>query len=342
MKNLIVLLFAAFVAMSSQDNQKKRVLVLGIDGLRGDVLHGLLKNGQTPGMESLARKGLYVPCEAADSEECARAHGGTNAGRPFKWMTSPGWASVLTGVDNDKHKIRENGRRAQSVFSRTTKKYPTFLKLAKDNGYTVAATGVGAFLSSHKNKKISYGILDFECGVKKRKPIVSVDATSSCNLDYRYSLRSKDPNRDSLMASWVGDLISNGKADVIFPVFDQVDAAGHDHGFGFREGYQKSIKKTDLLVQDLLDLVESRSINNNECWLVVLTSDHGGHTIFGHGIHGRNRFTDSAVPFMMRTFCKEDLLKERHHPVTHMDVHNTVMHFLGLPAKAPDSKVQGF
>ena len=79
------------------------------------------------------------------------------------------------------------------------------------------------------------------------------------------------------MANTAYAWIKSGEYDLIFVDFDDCDSTGHSYGFdGYKPEYSQAVRDTDawmgILVEALIDVAES----NDEEWLVVVTSDHGG------------------------------------------------------------------
>ena len=77
-------------------NKVKRVLVIGIDGVRPDAL----KEANTPNLDALISNGTVT----------YNAYVGGDLGTSTEQITSsgPGWSSILTGVWRDKHNVRNN------------------------------------------------------------------------------------------------------------------------------------------------------------------------------------------------------------------------------------------
>ncbi len=71
--------------------------------------------------------------------------------------------------------------------------------------------------------------------------------------------------------------------DALFIHFDQVDHAGHAYGYHPDTAhYVEAVHNVDNYVRNLYSLIESRKQSNNEDWLIVIVSDHGGEG-YGHG-----------------------------------------------------------
>lgn len=171
---------------------------------------------------------------------------------------------------------------------------------------------------------------------------ISPAMTSSCNVDERRAGDSDDPNRDAKMTEWLKQQLANPQMSLVMGVFDQVDEAGHEHGFGGNKYYQGAIAATDVLIGELLAVVKSRAQKNAEDWLVVLTSDHGGHKLLTFGMHDTWPDHDTAVPFVVATFgVSLPPLKDLTYPVSQMDTHATVMQWFGKATPKSDGQVQG-
>jgi len=74
----------------------KHALVIGIDGCRSDALQA----ARAPNIKSLIENGTV----------CYRVYAGGTLGTKTqqKTVSGPGWASILTGVWADKHRIPDN------------------------------------------------------------------------------------------------------------------------------------------------------------------------------------------------------------------------------------------
>ena len=87
--------------------RKRKVLVIGIDGVRPDAL----RTAKTPAIDFLTRRAAHS----------------FNAHTQLKGKTrsGPGWASILTGVEVDRHRVDGNGDLGDRAI-------PTYLQRAKD------------------------------------------------------------------------------------------------------------------------------------------------------------------------------------------------------------------
>src|SRR5262245_8964894 len=109
MKTLKVFLYATFilVAFNSSASQKRKALIIGIDGVRSDALQ--LAN--TPNIDSLMAGGLYT----WDAWHCGIT------------VSGPSWSTIMTGVWWNKHGVSNNNYTG-SKFNQ----YPYFTTRAKE------------------------------------------------------------------------------------------------------------------------------------------------------------------------------------------------------------------
>jgi hypothetical protein len=359
MKKMITLLFfisLSFFTLSAnaqkiQSGKRFRALIIGIDGMKGvQFYHHAFLKGHAPHIKWIADHGQYATCLTINDPYCAHTHSGPRFDPAYSWMTSSGWASVVTGVNTDKHLIKDNDYENQRIFYQTTRQFPTFFSRLKQKGFITAAGGVGAFVSSLNdygaNEHVSPGILDYECGYDdgKKTSSIATTANTSCNADYRQSMNGHDPERDKKLTQWMVNLIKQTNTqspDVIMGVYDTVDSAGHHAGFGFNPDYLNAISNVDDYIADLIKAMQQ----TQDIWLIVITSDHGGHiNEEGSGSHGNMPLDDEAVPFI--TAVIGDTISLKHKGPMHatdvkqMDTAPTVLHWFDMSADGIDGNIR--
>lgn len=337
--NRIRLFLLLFIFCSHSAIGKSRALVIGIDGLKSTELHrSMYEKNMAPNIRDLTHSGVSALCPTADGLTCARAHDGFRYRPGYKWATGPGWAAVITGLNTEKHQIKGNGHKRLTPFFQVTQRYPSMFKIVRDAHLTTAIGGVGAFLTSLNGETNYPGIVDYECGIKDKGPAVNVSDEESCNATYRKALRSDSDQRDEDLAQFLIEQIKHKDTDLIMGVLDLVDTCGHTFGFGNNPEYLNAIERADELVGRIV----SATKETKDEWLYIIVSDHGGHTIplFG-GAHNHVLFEDEVVPFIVAISNKTPL-KPLRYPVRHMDVHPTVLAWLGLGYSSDiDGRVQG-
>ena len=208
-------------ALGGPDGARK-VLVVGLDGVRGDSLDP----AATPAMDALRSHAAWTT-QATTQLEAPTVSG-------------PGWTSILTGVDSDKHGISGN-----SGMSEHDPAYPTFLSRLRTAGLATSAW-------------TSWDPVFNE--------IIEVDATDDGGV-----------GSDESVTEAMDAAIRSGGYDAHFIHLDNVDHEGHSGGFTpVRQGYLDTISEVDGRIAVLLDAILGRTTVADEEWLVVVTSDHGG------------------------------------------------------------------
>jgi predicted AlkP superfamily pyrophosphatase or phosphodiesterase len=203
--------------------KKPYVLILGIDGTRPDAL----EKANTPALDSLRAKGAWT----------------MNASTQQKTLTKsgPGWASIITGVDADKHHVVDN-----DTLSKRNPEYPTLFRRAKQLGLSSAVAPSWAFFLQ----------------------LVEPDT-----IDSEFWSEEGDEG----VTKWTERILKEGDQQLTFIHFDNVDHAGHSTGFSpDNPEYVSAIEGVDSRIGRLLKAVDSRSTRAQERWLFVVVTDHGG------------------------------------------------------------------
>lgn len=165
--------------------------------------------------------------------------------------SGPGWSSILTGVWLDKHNVPNN-----DFSDPNFDEYPCLFTRIRE-------LRPDAVLASIVNwTPINDEIVD--------------------DADY------EDRGDDAAVALLAADYLASQDPDVLFLQFDEVDGAGHDNFFApWSPKYVEAIEITDAQVGQVMDALRARPRYDDEEWLVIVTTDHGGNPVFGHGSHLR-------------------------------------------------------
>lgn len=247
-----------------------KVLVIGIDGVRGDTMEG----ATLPNLRSL------LPNAAYSFRASTHRTGPTTSG--------PGWTSIFTGVGPDRHRVVANGSYAGRDAT-----WPTFFARAHD-------------------------ALRLRTALASQWPDIVGGIVESGAMDVRTS--GNGLTMSNTMARW----LRAAQYDVHFVHFDDVDHAGHDTGFSLTNpAYRGALEGVDALVRPLFDAIVDRPDVANERWLVVVCTDHGG----AGTSHGALDEDNRTVPLIVAGPTVNPRMPEGF--VSHMDVHPTVMRFLG-------------
>ncbi|MEW2618767.1 alkaline phosphatase family protein [Streptomyces sp. NPDC048106] len=206
-----------------------KVLVIGLDG----ALLDRVKDADAPHLDALMAAGLT----AASGIE---PHAPT--------LSGPGWATILTGVWPDKHKVRDN-----SFTGNEFARYPDFLSRAAS-----AVPGLDT------------------CAISSWAPLA--EKLFSARVGTRVATPGAE--YDAGTASRVIERLRDGHPDALFAQLDGIDDAGHRHGAASQR-YLDAIHDADAQVGRMVAAVRARPAD--EDWLVMVTADHGHTDAGGHG-----------------------------------------------------------
>lgn len=271
--SLAVILAAPALAGPGTSNPYggKRVLVIGIDGLRSDALQQSVLSGSTPNMAGLIANGTVT--------WNAYAGGDLNTSTQQPTISGPGWASILTGTWIDRHNVNGNATTAYDqpavLGSYLVGQAPHFARLLKQST-------PGAYVSSI----VSWSwIEDYLVAAQPQWLDHHVKGIGSS-----YALRDAD------VATKAAAHLAAADPDVLFLHFDQVDGAGHANGFSTTvPSYMTAIANVDAHIGTVLAAINARPQIASEPWLVILTSDHGGNG----SSHGGQSTEERTIPFIV-------------------------------------------
>ena len=162
--------------------------------------------------------------------------------------SGPNWTAMLTGVHQAKHGVLNNSFEVDNYNT-----YPPFFHYIEQAQNSINTTSIVNWTPI--NTYVVSGFADSA-------------PTESMN--------------DADVFQEAQDLLLNSEADILFLQFDELDGAGHSHGFspGVIE-YTNTANTIDSYAEDLFNIVENKR-NEGEEWLFFIISDHGGEG-FSHG-----------------------------------------------------------
>ncbi|KAA8884786.1 sulfatase-like hydrolase/transferase [Nocardia colli] len=223
---------------SSGSNTK--VVVIGLDG----TMYKKIVEAKAPNLLALSEQGTLAQSSIA----------------PHTTISGPSWATVLTGVWDTKHGIKNNNFDA-TPFA----KYPTVftqLETAKPELTTESIATWG--------------------------PIATIAGSGDPHADVNIATAAQpdDPDEskiDAATADASAAAIAKDAPDFLFTHLDQVDEAGHSHGGASRE-YLDAVTRVDQQVGKIVAAVDARAAANpKEKWQIIVTADHGHRPTGGHG-----------------------------------------------------------
>ena len=164
--------------------------------------------------------------------------------------SGPSWTTILTGVQWNKHLVTSN-----SFTNHDFVNYPPFPTLAKQ---------------IYPNLNCSI--------VAEWDPLVDNITNAGWNHAVKVPDTGNWPTADSAVAE-----LQNPDIDLLFAYFDKVDVTGHTSTFSPSNPlYISAIQDVDSAVGRVLNALYARPTYNNENWLILVVTDHGGKN-FSHG-----------------------------------------------------------
>ena len=214
----------------------RKVLVIGIDGFRSDVMQQSI----TPFLYTLSEKENVYYTAAHVVEEY------TSSG--------PNWSSLLTGVHWEKHNVSDN-----NFVANNYSEYPTFFNYIED---VIGTSGPLTWLEPINtisivnwtpiNEYILSGVVDYS-------PLEPLS-----DLEVFESVKDVLVNNDPIAG------------DVIFVHFDELDGAGHGYGYSADvDEYVSTLGIIDGYIEELFNIIEQKR-STLEDWMIFIVSDHGG------------------------------------------------------------------
>lgn len=223
---------------------RRKVLLIGWDGVRDDVLRRL----QPPALSSLAASGHWWTTTLPDVTVAPT-------------VTAVGWATVLTGVWPDQHQVSGNECEHHLLH-----RFPDLLTRAFCADPKLKTYGAASALIFGSNHGPG--------------PLLGPGTTSLTWLDrtaYAHGFYDTDP----LIAADAVEHLQSADPDVAFVYFGETDKAAHSYGVG--PEYTQAILRQDSRLHDLIGAIRSRQTFDDEDWLVMVTTDHGHLDEGGHG-----------------------------------------------------------
>lgn len=276
-RKTILLLTFALLSMglpgpSVAEAKTAKVLVIGIDGLRPDALETVIANGDAPNIAALIANGQF-------------SNRATTSQLTF---SGPGWSDILLGVHRDEHAVQTN-----STCNHAT--HDAIYCNSNQPLYNDLLAHVKSFDSSLVTARYT----TWQPMHTTRTP-----GGSDVAVFYHYGISVPGQGDDQIVID-LANYISTNDPDAIFLYQADVDVIGHGghggHGLGNGQfsptsaAYLAEIAETDTNVGMVLNAIANRSTYNDEDWLIIVVTDHGG-TGNGHGSNiDEHRYTPLIV-----------------------------------------------
>jgi hypothetical protein len=286
-----------------------KVLVIGTDGTRWDLLDAAMKDGRAPNLERVRRDGFGRPSLL-------------DYGPNTLTLSEVGWSSIASGVWDDKHGI--DGSKLNMDPGQATKNgYLDFLTRIER-----ARSRLSTFLASDWDNiglPLNGGPIfgsAMDANFAARVPEETLDAWDQGDVE---------------VTDAASRYLRRGNPDAGFVYLGVVDESAHLAGSA-TPAYTDAIGRTDARVGRLLRAIRSRPSYRFESWTVIVVTDHGERPLSEPSIlahYGKTKleltsFLIGSGPGLGRNVSKPKVV----------DIQPTVLHQLGLRV-SPGWKLDG-
>ena len=238
-----------FEADLPKGKTEKKVVIIGYDGCRADILNEKQEKGAVNYLLDNGASNNLTYCGGVNYPEV----------NTQDTSTAPGWCSIVTGEWADVHGITGNG------ITKAVEPKTLMTSLVEDGTIDSAS-----FITKWK-------------GHFSRDGATYLDEKTYCeenNLNVQFELRK---GKKDIHTGAMEEIASEDCSDFVFIIYEDTDSAGHDFGFSYNNPvYKKAFNTEDGYGYEVIKAIEARETYETEDWLIIVTSDHGGVET-GHG-----------------------------------------------------------
>ena len=268
---------------------------MGWDGVRADALTNIFfdensfdtnlynyEQDEFSGLHTLKeRGGLYLAYSGGEK--------GTESEQTSSTCAS--WTSILTGGWNTLHGVIDNDDVKKAEADTIMLKYARLgldTGLAFDWGQLFDATlqKEVSFLQENPSTPMRYRDIDrtkatSNADIVKNEGLSGEEDIRALDLDH-YNAVAMDgeihayAGYDIGMRDYLLSRIAAGD-DFVGGIFHRPDTNGHTAGFANENAhYVNSVRNADIYLYQIIEEIDRREAEENEEWLIVVTTDHGG------------------------------------------------------------------
>lgn len=255
-------------------DKKPKCIFIGWDGCRADAMKYLVKSNDE-NVSGCNDTAVFSAVNALkDNGGLYITYVGGEKSSLQETSTAQGWASALCGKW-----MKKEGR--YGIEWSLGDDYPTALRILSQQGFRCSFS---AIWSIHFDKTY---IKEIELAENNKLPY------------YFYKFETDEELHRNLIQRIESD------DDFIFGIYENPDLNGHGTGFGDKNyRYVSGICNLDRLSYKLLEAIKERESFDDEDWLVLIASDHGGHSTR----HGTQK-TEDRTTFLALSKPIEALVK---------------------------------
>lgn len=243
------------------DGKTKKAVIIGFDGARADSLVPIVKSNYDKYINSAKYSALE---ELKSQGGIFLSYTGGDADCKQETSTPQGWAAMLTGEWAKVTGIYS----PRDVLTNTDTILTEFAKKGKKSVFN--AIWEPHFDTTYKEE------------IRKAK---------EQKLPVEFN---KIEDNDDILTEKMIDSVTADNCDISFCIFELPDHTGHETKSGFWNGnpqYVKAVTECDKNAYKIINAIKARKTYNDEDWLIIISSDHGGHRT----THGRQFYSDKII-----------------------------------------------
>jgi predicted AlkP superfamily pyrophosphatase or phosphodiesterase len=243
------------LALSATAAAENRVLMIGVDGLRPDMM---LK-ANAPVFDALMRTGSFslTSRNVFTPDQAWNGHSATNWG-----VMLNGFSPAVTGLTHNgdaEHLINDDVKSESNILS------------------------VFGRIKRH-NPSLKTGVFNTWGGIGMSRVSILQDCRSTVDFHFSDYQMESSADRDVETVSAAVDALTKKDAGAVFVHLSQCDAAGHGYGYDSTQ-MNTAVEQIDLLLSRLVRATRTGTARVHN-WLILLSADHGGPD--GSRGHGDN------------------------------------------------------
>ena len=298
---LLALCNSACESKETDQERKRKVVFIIVDGIPGDVIQKL----NPPVLAEISREGGFT---------LAYVGGAKDNYSETPTISAVGYNSLLTGTWVNKHNVWDNDIAAPNY------NYWNLFRIAEKTNPELK-TAIFSTWEDNRTKLVGEGLepagniqLDFK-----------FDGLEHDTVRYPHDNASKYIHQiDEAVAEQAGKVIAAEGPDLSWVYLQYTDDMGHH--FGDSPQFNDAIMIADKQVGKVWEAIKKREKEFAEDWLIVVTTDHGRDAETGHNHGGQS---DRERSTWIVTNAKERNLRFEQNPGI-VDIFPSICNYLNL------------